>query len=274
MKPQIIAFDLDNTFLDSDKRVPKENLEALEEAHRAGAHIVPSTGRFPGGLPEEIERIPFIRYAITINGAVVYDLREKKTLSKTSLPLAQALEVMRYLDGKDVVYDCYIENGAYMSQALRDKAHLYIASAYYRARILDLRTPVPELKAFITENGTDVSKIQMFAKDMDLRAHIYEELGTWPFLSVTTSLPDNIEITHIDAHKGAALEQMAKLLDVPMERTFAIGDGLNDVTMLQCAGRGVAMGNAEEAVKAAADEVTGDCDHGGFADAVNRAMEG
>ena len=67
---------------------------------------------------------------------------------------------------------------------------------------------------------------------------------------------------------------MAKLLDVPMERTFAIGDGLNDVTMLQCAGRGVAMGNAEEAVKAAADEVTGDCDHGGFADAVNRAMEG
>ena len=273
MKPKIIAFDLDNTFLDSEKRIPKENLEAIERAHREGVHIVPSTGRFPGGL-REIEDIPFIRYAITINGAVVYDRRENRTLSKTSLPLAQALEVMRYLDGKDVIYDCYIENGAYMTKALQEKAHLYIQNEYYRARILDLRKPVPELKQYITERGTDVSKIQMFARDMDLRAQVFNDLRTWPFLSVTTSLPDNIEITHIDAHKGAALAQMADLLNVPLERTFAIGDGLNDVSMLQAAGHGVAMGNAEDAVKAVADEVTGDCDHGGFADAVNRAMEG
>lgn len=273
MKPQLIAFDLDNTFLDSDKKIPQENMDAIEQAYREGAFIVPATGRFPGGLPDEFADIPIIRYLITINGAVVFDRETNDVLYRAAIPLERTLAVMHFLAAQDVIYDSYMETKAFMTRALWEKADRYIESPYYRERVKALRTPVDSLPDFIREQGRGVSKIQMFTNDMALRARLLEELPQrFPQLSVSTSLPDNIEITDENAHKGLALEKLAAILHVPMERTFAIGDGTNDLTMLRMAGHGVAMGNAEEAVRAAADEVTTDCDHGGFARAVLRAL--
>ena len=274
MIPKLIAFDLDNTFLDSDKRIPEANMRSIVQAHASGALIVPATGRFRGGMPPELLRGPLIRYVISINGAVVYDIQEETVLVHASMPLRRALDVMRFLDGEDVIYDCYIDNEAYMTKALQDKADDYITNDYYRARIRDLRTPVPDLPAFIEANGKDISKIQLFARDMALRDRLFHELqARFPDNSVTSSLPDNIEITDAHANKGEALEALCRYLDIPLAETFAAGDGLNDVTMLQCAGTGVAMANAPDAVKQAAGFVTASCDEEGFARALLRVME-
>jgi GMP synthase (glutamine-hydrolysing) len=70
---KIISLDLDGTLLDSQKRLSEENRAALEEAAAKGVHIVPTTGRFFGMMPQAIRDLPFVRYAITINGAQVYD---------------------------------------------------------------------------------------------------------------------------------------------------------------------------------------------------------
>ena len=91
-----------------------------------------------------------------------------------------------------------------------------------------------------------------------------------PDIAVTTSVPDNVELNHIDAHKGAALRQLADYLGVPMSATMACGDGLNDVTMLRDAGLGVAMANACPEAKAAADVFTLSCDEDGVARAIER----
>ncbi|HKV86088.1 MAG TPA: HAD hydrolase family protein, partial [Ktedonobacterales bacterium] len=72
------------------------------------------------------------------------------------------------------------------------------------------------------------------------------------------------------ASKGNALLRLARRLDIPRERTFAIGDGLNDISMLRLAGLGVAMGNANATVRAAARAVAGDADHDGAALAIER----
>ena len=274
MKPQLIAFDLDNTFLDSEKHISRDNMDAIERAHRNGAWIVPATGRFPGGLPHELEQIPFIRYLITINGAVVYDRKTGETLYRAAIPLERTLAVMRFLATQDAIYDCYMETEAFMTRALWEKADRYIESEYYRERVKALRTPVDSLPEYVEQHGKGASKIQMFTNDMALRARLLDDLPVrFPGLSVSTSLPDNIEITDENAHKGLALTRLAEILNVPKERTFAIGDGTNDLSMIRCAGHGVAMGNAYDSVKAVADEVTADCDHGGFAMAVNAAMD-
>ena len=73
-KIKIIALDLDGTLLNSNKELTPRNLAALNSAADAGIHIVPTTGRFYGGMPEEIRQLPFIKYAITINGAQVSDI--------------------------------------------------------------------------------------------------------------------------------------------------------------------------------------------------------
>lgn len=74
----------------------------------------------------------------------------------------------------------------------------------------------------------------------------------------------------MNANKGQALLDLADRLGVPHEETIAFGDGLNDITMIRAAGIGIAMENAEPAVKAAADWITASCDEDGVAAGIER----
>ena len=100
---RILALDLDGTLLDSDKNLPAANREALAAAAARGVLVVPTTGRFFGGMPESVRALPFVRYAITINGAQVYDRQTDEALVREEIPLETALAVMRYLDARHLI---------------------------------------------------------------------------------------------------------------------------------------------------------------------------
>ena len=79
---------------------------------------------------------------------------------------------------------------------------------------------------------------------------------------------NNLEINAEEATKGNALLWLADYLGIPREETMAFGDGENDISMLKAAGIGVAMGNASDQIKEAADEVTLTNDQDGVAAAI------
>ena len=83
-KIRLIALDLDGTLLNSDKELTTENSEALEKAAEAGIEIVPATGRFYRGMPKVIRDLPYVNYVITVNGALVYDIRQDHTVPSFS----------------------------------------------------------------------------------------------------------------------------------------------------------------------------------------------
>ena len=108
MEPvKLLALDLDGTLLNAQKELTPRTRDALYAAAEAGVEVVPTTGRFFTGIPEVIQKLPFLHYAITINGAQVYDIRENKAVSTAEIPLETALRVLDYLDGFPVIYDCY-----------------------------------------------------------------------------------------------------------------------------------------------------------------------
>ena len=74
MSIRLIAFDLDGTLLRNDKTVSERTMKALQRAADQGIYLVPSTGRIFDAMPEVVRNMPFVRYAITVNGAAVYDL--------------------------------------------------------------------------------------------------------------------------------------------------------------------------------------------------------
>lgn len=82
-------------------------------------------------------------------------------------------------------------------------------------------------------------------------------------MRLTSSMEGNMEINHASADKGAALKWLCSHLGIPLEHTLAIGDGDNDMEMIQYAGWGIAMGNSRDELKRLARYVTGDNDHGG-----------
>ena len=263
---RIVALDLDGTLLDSGKNLSAANRDALVAAAERGIHIVPTTGRFFGGMPESVRELPFVRYAITVNGAQVYDRETDTAIVREELPLGTALAVMRYLDGFDVIYDCYQDNWGRMTASMQERAADYAPDAHYLKMIRELRKPYPDLKAHLEELGRDVQKIMLFARDVEVRERIAGGLKErFPELAVSASTWNNLELNSANAHKGLALKRFAEHLGLGLENCMAFGDGANDLTMVRMAGVGVAMSNACPEVLAAADRVTLSNDEDGVA---------
>lgn len=271
---RIVALDLDGTLLDSQKRLSEVNRQALATAAEKGALIVPTTGRFFGMMPAAIRELPFVRYAITINGAQVYDRETDAAIVREEIPLEIARAVMALLDEYDVIYDCYRNNWGWMNEAFKAKAADYATDAHYQKMIRDFRRPVPELKAHLaaTADEGDVQKIMLFTRldaAKDATRPIADAVtARFPQLKVTNSTWNNLEINIRTAHKGQALGRFAEHLGLSLANCIAFGDGANDLTMVEAAGTGVAMANACEAVLAAADYVTSSNDEDGVAAAL------
>ena len=272
---RIIALDLDGTLLDSEKRLSEANRDALARAAEKGVLIVPTTGRFFGMMPPAVRDLPFVRYAITINGAQVYDRETDTAIVKDEIPLEMALGVMELLDRYDVIYDCYRKNWGWMTAALQEKASDYATNEHYLKMVREFRKPVPELKAHLraTASEGDVQKIMLFAPNSQVSglsskvlAAISSEIGArFPEIKVTASTWNNIELNIKTAHKGNALRRFAEHLGLGLENCMAFGDGMNDFTMVEAAGLGIAMANAEPEVKRVAKWIAPSNDEDGVA---------
>ncbi len=271
MDIRILCFDLDGTFLDDGKRIPPENLRALELAAARGTAIVPATGRIYSGIPEPLRALPFMRWYITANGSYIYDAAEDRAAARAEIPAEQALAFCEYADGLGVLYDCYQDNWGYMTASMLEKAMQIIPDPGVRQLISRLRAPVPELRRYLADKGTGVQKLQLYFSDPDARERQLRELPErFPDMSFSTSMPFNIEINARTATKGRALLTLCGLLGVPPAAAMSVGDGTNDLDMIENAGVGVAMANAAPELLAAADFITGSNNEGGFAAAVER----
>lgn len=275
MSIKLIAFDLDGTFLDPKKNIHPDNIKALEAAAEKGAVIVPATGRIVGGVPQQIRELPFIRYYVTVNGAFVYDAVEDKAVARAEIPLEDALSLLRYEDSLGISYDCYQDGWGYMSADMYDRAGEYVTDPGILKLVLTLRTKVPELKEYLRQKGESVQKLQLYFTDMQERARQFETLpDMFPDMAFTTSVPFNIEINSSAATKGQGIAALCKLLGIKAEEVLAFGDDRNDADMIRFAGVGVAMENAIEELRAAADWVTASNSEAGVARGIERFVLG
>lgn len=258
MAVKLIALDLDGTLLDNQKKLSERNRQALQKAHEAGAVIVPATGRFFRAMPETIRCLPFVRYAITINGAAVFDAQTQDTIYRAEISLPDAEKLFDYMDQLPVVYDCYQDNWGWMDQRGHARLAEFVSNEAELTLIRDCRTPLEDFRKTIRERGRAIQKTQMLFRDLECRRSVLEEMPKhFPEMAISSAFSYNVEINSAEANKGAALRALCRHLGIEdMQQVMAFGDGLNDLAMLRAAGIGVAMGNASDAVKAEADMVT------------------
>lgn len=267
---RLLAFDLDGTLLTSNKVLTSRTREALLAAAQAGITLVPTTGRFYRAMPEAVRALP-LRYAVTMNGAQVYDIAAARAVRRAELSTQRALALMEYLDGFPVIYDCYADGWGWMTRSMQQNAAQFVSDAHALQMIQTLRTGVDDLKSYLRERGCGVQKMQLFTRDAALRQQLLKSLpARFAGLSVSSSMPFNIEINDAHANKGEAVAALAAQLGLAPESVMALGDGLNDISLLQTAGWGVAMANACAELLAVADAVTASCDDDGAARAIER----
>lgn len=264
-----IATDMDGTLLNATQQVTKENKEAILKAQANGIEVVVATGRsyqeakFP--LDEAGIKCPII----CVNGAEVRSA-EGDRISATPIDKQTAEQIARILDENDVYYEVYTNKGSFTNDAKKAVSTILdiivsanpdvnqqIAREKAERRIKEGRVGVIEDYNILFEKEEyEIFKFLAFCFDQGRLDSAKKSLGEVHDLAVSSSGHENLEITHVNAQKGIALEAFVKAKGIDLSETMAIGDNLNDVSMLERAGRAVAMGNANYYVKSLCDVVT------------------
>lgn len=263
---KLLAIDLDRTCLDSTDTVPETAFAALRAAIDAGVTVAIATGRNLNGIPKALRTLPGVRYAITSNGAAIYDLETEEPVFQKSIPLEQAVSLLERAGemgiprsvtiGRDV-----IDTTPEVYRLRHTFFHDYADSLF-----------AEDLPAYVRARGEDVAKLHFLYMRQHDSGPVYDMLNAEEHIAYTGDLTGHTEVVAAFVDKGAGLAQLARLLKLKKEDVAAIGDSDNDVTMLRWAGESVAMGGAPNHVRAAAKHLTDDCDHDGFAKAVRMLL--
>lgn len=254
MDYQMVCLDMDGTTLDHDVRVSKENIDAMKKAADQGVHVVPATGRCYGIIPKDVRDIEGIRYAITSNGAAVYDIKQGRNLTENPLTDDEMEAVKESMEGLDMFVELYVDNQSHAKKESLVRIGEYVEERYIPT-FLQMVVPVDEDRFDQLLDSGRMEKLNIFFKSPEDRAEMarrLEERG----VSFLVAAEGGVEIFHKGNSKGKALRELCEILNLPLERVVAVGDSGNDVEMVKEAGLGVAVENAIDAVKEAASHVT------------------
>lgn len=258
---KLLALDIDGTLLTNDHKISSATRDAILKARAAGAEIVLSTGRGYSILPFDLLSGLDIRYAITANGAAVYDLYEQKCLFENSMELELALPLLTHLEKCDIMIHLFTNGKCYHTEAKHRIIEKMDISEHKKTLLHSIGTSVENLTEFSVKLGMPIQKISLrFYPLEDGTYKHHDELETYlrrnPSLSTVCGGDTSLEVTKAGVNKGIGLRFLSDYLQIPIEHTIACGDSENDLDIIKAAGLGVAMGNASSLLKKAADFVT------------------
>ena len=264
---KILFLDIDDTLVTRDKKLTPENEQAIREALDLGHKIVISTGRPLAGAMRTINQLNLTEegcYAITYNGAMIWDSYREKAVFRQTLPL----EYVRYIfaRAREAGIHCQTYDDSHILTAVDNEE----VRSYSQKTLLPYRVD-PGLPDSLTEEPVKVLLIDLY--DHSRIAAFADSLAGWAKgkASVFFSNDYYLECVKEGLSKGFAVEFLANYLDIPMENTIAAGDSENDLSMLTTAHIGCAMANAIDICKEAADYITeNDCDHSGVAEIIRK----
>ena len=270
MDHQLIAFDMDGTLLRSDKTLSHGTVAALERAAEAGKIVVFSTGRPLCELRPYLSYLTMMSYGILSSGAVVYDFKNARTISLQCVPKEVPGAVEKICRGRDIMPHLVSDNQVYVREEQVKTIDKYKLSMY-RQLYEETAEYVPDPFSLLRDPERQFQKINLFHRSAEEREISRRAAAHLP-VQLTLAEETSLEMTARGVSKGFGLQKLCEFLHLPPEQTIAVGDGDNDLDIFRTAGLSIAMGNAGENVRRAADFVVRDNDHDGCAEAVERYL--
>lgn len=261
MAIKLFVSDLDGTLLNRQHEVSARNKQAVRKAVEAGTTVTIATGRmYPSALPYA-EQLGVDVPIITYNGAVIKTV-SGEIIAAEYIDAAVVKDVIAFCQNKNWYIQVYCDDVLYFAKR-NEKAAAYeyaagVTGVAAGERLIEINERVPKMLVVVD----DASKTDGFV------AQLSEKFNGQVF--ATKSNPDYIEIVSPKVNKAAALEVLMKKLNLGKNEVMAIGDSNNDIPMLKYAGKSVAMGNANDAIKSFCSYVTDDCDDDGVAAAIEK----
>ena len=268
-----IALDLDKTTLNTRGSLSRENREMLEAAADAGIEIVAASGRSLDSLPEEITELQGVHYAITSNGAAVYDLVQGKCLRQFKMPPGSVDEILKLTADRKVAYEAFIDGKPYAQKSYVEDPVRHGASSHAVGYIQTTRAPVEDMRGFIRGHRNELDCIDIVSGDEKLKMELWKTFEKQvEDVYITSSVPQLLEISHRDSGKENGAAFLLEYLGMKRENLAAFGDGDNDCGLLHFAEIGFAVENASDACRAAADRIVPSNDENGVAEGIRQIL--
>ena len=260
MKYRLIAMDLDGTLTNDQKIITKETLDCLMDLQEQGARLILASARPSPGLLKECRILNMPAHGgilMSYNGGRIVEAETGKVLYETAIPLDTAKWVLKKLEDYPVTV------------ILDDGKQFYVTDPNgYKVEYECWNngmtcTQVDNLADFI---HFEPVKFLMSVQPSEIK-DVQEQIAAWlpEELVVVQTAAFYLEIIPAAINKGEGLRQICRITGIPIEEAIAFGDSENDIPMLRAAGTGAAMGNADQAVKEAADVITGSNNEDGIA---------
>ena len=275
----LVVLDLDGTVMNPYRReaVSAVVLEAIAAAEAVGVKVTVGTGRTLDYIRHQMPTALHLPHpVITTQGAVIGDAVTGHVLAEQDLLATDAYALAHWVDDNHYLAAFYVldDDGhthVFRNQYGRERAeeelleHLLghpAENAPCFVDLLDRWAPHPPIKVIVWNHPDYAVDNVDVAQAMEDRFNAH--------LSITRTHEWLVEATAAGVDKGSGLRKLCALLGVDIDRVIAVGDSDNDIPMLRAAGLGVAMGNANERVKAVADWIAPSLEEDGVAATIQR----
>ena len=249
---KLIISDFDGTLVNDDGRISAENKRAIAEYRAAGGAFAISTGRMPYGILPRAEELGLKGLISCCQGAIIADIATKRFVFEATISHETTLAIVEKMESMGLHIHLY---GAweYYCNMDDDALKLYEKSVGYKATLV-LDKP---LSQYVKERKLTCYKIVAMVKPEE-NDRVLAELAAVGFegCTVTKSAAFLAEVINAKYSKGTAVEFLANHYGVSLAQTVAIGDQQNDLPMIEKAGIGVAVKNADASLKSVADYVS------------------
>ena len=244
----LIVVDFDGTLVRSDQTIARETKEEIERYRQRGGNFAICTGRTVDSILPRAKELGLTGLVACFQGSVIVDIESGELLVDGALSQESAVEICRFLETLGAHINVYTTE-AYYSNRDNELLVYYESIAGVKAVVIDDQP----LSSLILERNLKVRKVLILVQPENKEETFRETLQRFgEKYYVTYSASFLVEITDRRYSKASAVKFMADYYGVSIEQAVAVGDSLNDLPMLECVGVGIAMQNADEALKQSA----------------------
>lgn len=277
---KLVCIDMDGTLLSSKRVISDANREALIKAHDMGVHIVIATGRIYINAEYYSNLIGVKSPVIAANGAIIKEKQNSEFIYKCLLPIDINNKILEICNKHKVFPRFHTDRDIYYGKGFLHYTNLIfyyglvlkIKSKKHKVKMHHIKN-VDQWKKILISKEKEIIKCEIYSSDEEKIIKVQQELKAIKNIQIVSSSGHGhygVEITNKGVSKGSAVEYLAKKYKIKKEEIITIGDGENDIEMIEYAGLGVAMGNGLEILRGKADYVTATNDDDGVAEVINK----
>lgn len=267
---KLIVSDIDGTLINSKHMVSDKTLKYIEKAQKKGVFVGIATGRIYSSAKFYAQKINANIPTIACNGAIIRNHKNDEILYENFLSDKSLLKISEILQKENIYFHAYDANYLYCPDYKKTLNHFIIWNKESLKEDINLenwdedkvfekfRVRIKEIKNIKNslEKNIHFLKILVIDEDYDKILRVRNLISDIEDIEITSSNFNNIEIMNKGISKGEALKKLCELFKVNKEEVIAFGDNCNDKTMIEIAGMGVAVSNANEDLKKSAKYIT------------------